>query len=670
MPRTRPLGRIIIENIHPQVDGGRFAVKAVCAETLDVRADIFRDGHDLLRASILYRPLPIAETPDLSQAQKARLRRKDWREQSLQEQLNDLWTGQFVVDSVGPWAMTVLAWTDVFGTWRSGLKKKHDAQLDVRLELLEGLNLLQHFARKAKGQERKDLLAFAKNIQSRLDAARDEAVTLALHPRLAQLMSDNDPRDDAEIYPQELPIWVDRPRANFAAWYELFPRSQGRDAQRSASFSQAEGRLEELARQGFDVLYLAPIHPIGKAHRKGANNSEQAQPGDPGSPWAIGSKHGGHRSVHPDLGTLDDFAHFVDVAKAHNLEIALDFAVQCAPDHPWVKAHPTWFRQRPDGSVQYAENPPKKYQDIYPIDFSTEDRDGLYQALLDVLLFWMARGVRIFRVDNPHTKPAGFWEWLIREVHRRDPEVLFLAEAFTRPKRMYRLAKLGFSQSYSYFTWRNSAEELRSYAEELFNSEVADFYRPNFFTNTPDILHEFLQTGGRPGFLIRLYAAATLAPVFGLYSSFELCEARALKPGSEEYLDSEKYQYKVWDWDRPGHIKNEIAQINAIRRAHPALQRARNFHALSAENPALLAFSKADSDAQDRIIVVINVDPHRAQAGQVYVDQHACACAEGQGFVVEDLLTGQVYQWQGGFNYVRLDPSAQQVAHIFQLLSA
>ncbi len=426
---------------------------------------------------------------------------------------------------------------------------------------------------------------------------------------------------------------------------------------------------------GFDVLYLPPIHPIGRSHRKGPNNAEECQPGDPGSPWAIGSDEGGHDAIHPELGTLADFEHFVAAARAFKLEIALDFAVQCSPDHPWARQHPNWFSKRPDGTIKYAENPPKKYQDIYPINFDTEDREGLYQALLDVVLFWVKRGVRILRVDNPHTKPISFWEWLIVRVHRDHPDVVFLAEAFTRQKRMKMLAKVGFTQSYSYFTWRNTRLELEEYATELFLTDTADFLRPNFFANTPDILHEYLQHGGRPAFMVRLILAATLSPSYGIYNGFELCENRAVAPGSEEYLDSEKYQHKVWDWDRPGNIKELVTTVNKIRRSHRALALARNIKFLESSNPHIIAYAKTTSDLADVLVTVVNVDPHNVQDGTIRLVPELFHRAERgnsvaggvpESYELTDLLTESGYTWRGEWNYVRLDPNWMP-GHVFQI---
>jgi starch synthase (maltosyl-transferring) len=543
----------------------------------------------------------------------------------------------------------------------------------VSSELLEGLHLIDASIKVAHGRDRVSLI----ETRHALCAAETTAkkVELILEPALAELMARCDPRDDLQICPVEFPLWVDRERGRVGAWYELFPRSQGTDPSRGATFAEAEARLPEIAAMGFDVLYFPPIHPIGRSHRKGANNAEECQPGDPGSPWAIGSDEGGHDAIHSELGTLADFEHFVATARGLGMEISLDFAVQCSPDHPWVKQHPNWFSKRPDGTIKYAENPPKKYQDIFPINFDTEDRDGLYQALLDVVLLWAKRGVRIFRVDNPHTKPISFWEWVIATVHRDHPDVLFLAEAFTRQKRMRMLAKVGFSQSYSYFTWRNTRPELEKYATELFITDIADCLRPNFFANTPDILHEYLQQGGRSAFMVRLILAATLSPSYGIYSGFELCENRALSPGSEEYLDSEKYQYKAWDWNRPGNIKELVTTVNRIRRAHPALALARNIRFLESSNPNIIAYAKITPDLADVLVMVVNLEPHSVQDGTIRLVAELFHQAERgkpvtggvpASYELTDLLTESTYTWRGEWNYVRLDPTWMP-AHILHV---
>jgi starch synthase (maltosyl-transferring) len=656
--------RIVIESVTPQVDGGRFAVKAVAGDTVEVGADIWKDGHELLKAAVLWRKLDLAELRAPHVPAPPDLARKDWCEARLRSEyaFNDRWFGRMTLDEVGPHAFTVVAWTDFFGSWCEELKKKRDAGQEVTSELLEGLALIQRVAGAARGPDRHAL--FERVAALRAAGGDAERAQLALSPQLAELMERNDPRWDLQAFDVEVPVWVDRQKARFGSWYEMFPRSCGSDPRRGSTFREAEKRLPGIAALGFDVLYLPPIHPIGKAHRKGPNNSDTARPCDPGSPWAIGAAEGGHTAVHPELGTLADFDHFLAAARDNGLEIALDFAAQCSPDHPWVKEHPEWFRRRPDGTIKCAENPPKKYQDIYPLDFDTPDREGLYHALLNVVLFWAARGVRIFRVDNPRTKPPSFWEWLITAVRKRYPDALFLAEAFTRPKCMRQLAKLGFTQSYTYFTWRNTRPELEEYGNELFNTDVRFFLRPNFFANTPDILPELLQKGGRPAFLSRLVLAATLSPSYGIYSGFEVCENRALGAGGEEYLDSEKYQIKVWDRDRPGHIKPLVAKLNALRREHRALQLADNLRFLPSTEPHLIAYAKATPDLKDVLVIVVNVDPYWVHEGFVTLPEalfHRRAHYE-----VTDLLTGARYTWHGPTNYVRLDPKTLP-AHVLQV---
>jgi starch synthase (maltosyl-transferring) len=656
--------RIVIEGVTPKVDGGRFAVKAVAGDTLDVAADVWKDGHELLQAAVVWRRLDAAEPQAPHVPRPPDLARTGWREARLRSEyaFNDRWFGRITLDEVGPYAFAIVAWTDVFGSWCEELRKKRAAGQDVASELLEGIALVERVAVAARGAERQALLERV----TALRAARDSTprAEIALAPQLAELMERNDPRGDLQASDVEVPVWVDRERARFGSWYEMFPRSCGADPRRGSTLREAEARLPDVAALGFDVLYLPPIHPIGTTHRKGPNGAETAGPGDPGSPWAIGAAEGGHTAVHPELGTLADFDHFVAAARENGLEIAVDFAVQCSPDHPWVREHPEWFRHRPDGTIKYAENPPKKYQDIYPLDFETADREGLYQALRDVVLFWAARGVRIFRVDNPHTKPESFWEWLLTEVRRDYPDALFLAEAFTRPKRLRRLAKVGFTQSYTYFTWRTTRPELEGYADELFNTDVRLYLRPNFFTNTPDILHEFLQKGGRPAFVSRLVLAATLSPSYGVYSGFELCEDRPLREGSEEYLDSEKYQICAWDWDRPGNIKPLVATINAIRREHRALQLADNLRFLSSSDPHLISYAKTTPDLEDVLVIVVNVDPHAGHEGVVTLPDALFNHRSCYG--VTDLLTGARYTWHGPTNYVRLDPQAVP-AHVLRV---
>ena len=667
--------RIVIENVTPRVDCGRYAAKAAVGEKVEVAADIWKDGHELLRAAVLWRKLQPAELGFGAMPAAPDRKRPDWRESLLLSDVafNDRWYATISPHEAGPHAFTVVAWTDRFGTFVSEIKKKHEAGQEVSSELLEGLHLIDASIKVAHGRDRVSLI----ETRHALCAAETTAkkVELILDAALAELMARCDPRDDLQICPVEFPLWVDRERGRVGAWYELFPRSQGTDPSRGATFAEAEARLPEIAAMGFDVLYLPPIHPIGRSHRKGANNAQECQPDDPGSPWAIGSDEGGHDAIHSELGTLADFEHFVATARGLGMEISLDFAVQCSPDHPWVKQHPNWFSKRPDGTIKYAENPPKRYQDIFPINFDTEDRDGLYQALLDVVLLWAKRGVRIFRVDNPHTKPISFWEWLIATVHRDHPDVLFLAEAFTRQKRMKMLAKVGFSQSYSYFTWRNTRPELEEYATELFLTDLADCLRPNFFANTPDILHEYLQQGGRPAFMVRLILAATLSPSYGIYSGFELCENHALSPGSEEYLDSEKYQYKAWDWNRPGNIKELVTTVNRIRRAHPALALARNIRFLESSNPNIIAYAKIAPDLADVLVMVVNLEPHSVQDGTIRLVPELFHRAERgkpvtgsvpASYELTDLLTESTYTWRGEWNYVRLDPTWMP-AHILHV---
>ncbi len=667
--------RIVIENVTPRVDCGRYAAKASVGEKVEVTADIWKDGHELLRAAVLWRKLSPEELTFGTMPAAPDRKRPDWRESALltDPAFNDRWHATISPQEAGPHAFTVVAWTDRFASFAAELKKKSEAGQDVSSELLEGLHIIDASIKAAHGSDRVSLIETRHAVVAAQTTSKK--AELILDPELAPLMARCDPRDDLQVYPAEFPLWVDRERGRFGAWYELFPRSQGKDPSRGATLTEAEARLPEIAAMGFDVLYLPPIHPIGRSHRKGPNNAEECRPGDPGSPWAIGGSEGGHDAVHPELGTMADFEHFVAAARGLGIEIALDFAVQCSPDHPWVKQHPEWFSKRPDGTIKYAENPPKKYQDIFPINFDTEDRAGLYQALLDVVLFWAKRGVRIFRVDNPHTKPVSFWEWLITSVHRDHPDVLFLAEAFTRQKRMKLLAKLGFTQSYSYFTWRNTRRELEEYATELFLTDTADYLRPNFFANTPDILHEYLQQGGRPAFMVRLILAATLSPSYGIYSGFELCENRPLMAGSEEYLDSDKYQVKVWDWDRPGNIRELVTTVNRIRRAHPALALARNLRFLESSNPNIIAYAKTTSDLHDVLVTVVNVDPHSVQDGTIRLVPDLFHRAERgkalagevpSSYELTDLLTESTYTWRGEWNYVRLDPTWMP-AHILHI---
>jgi starch synthase (maltosyl-transferring) len=641
--------RVIVEQVMPEIDAGRFPIKRTPGETVVVTAVLLCDGHDVLAGVLRHRNLPagVAGEPD-------------WQETALEPLGNDLWRASFTAGELGSAEYTVEAWVDHFASWRKGLAAKVDAGQDVSSELLEGALLLRDAAERATDaawlRERADLVGGSGPMAAR--------ITAALDPVLAQSASAAADRRCATRYERVLGVLIDRERARVGAWYEMFPRSAGTDPSRSATFREAEARLPAIAAMGFDVLYLPPIHPIGRTFRKGRNNSLQAGPDDPGSPWAIGSEAGGHMSVEPALGTLEDFDHFLAAAREVQLEIALDLAYQCSPDHPYVREHPEWFRHRPDGTIKYAENPPKKYQDIYPFDFGCAAWRSLWDELKRVVEFWCARGVRIFRVDNPHTKSFHFWEWMIADVRRQYPDVIFLAEAFTRPHIMRYLAKLGFDQSYTYFTWRNTRAELTEYFTELSQPPVVDVMRPNLFANTPDILHEFLQLGGPNAFKIRLALAATLGATYGIYSGFELGENVPVRPGSEEYLDSEKYQVKLRDWHAPHSLAPLITRINQVRREHPALQHDRGLRFHGTDNELLICYSKRGPDGRDLLLMVVNLDPHNMQHGFVQAPSGEVAERAGM-FMAEDLLTGAQYAWKGEWNYVRLTPDHPM--HILRL---
>jgi starch synthase (maltosyl-transferring) len=643
--------RVIIENITPDGAHGRFAVKRTPGEPVVVEADVFADGHDRIAAVLRYRCV----------------RRRAfgaWLETPMQPLANDRWSGRFVPERTGRYEFLITGWVDQFASWQHALSARVAAGQDVQSELLEGAAMIRAAAtRAATHEDRAWLLEAAQAIES--PAPVDQRAAWALSPELADRMSALPDRTLATDSDPPRRVIVDRERARFSTWYEMFPRSAGSDPTRSATFREAAGRLQLIADLGFDVLYLPPIHPIGRTNRKGRGNALEAQPGDPGSPWAIGSAEGGHMTVEPGLGTLADFCWFREEAEKAGLEIALDLAYQASPDHPYTSAHPEWFRQRPDGTLKYAENPPKKYQDIYPFDFESPAWRELWTEARDIVSFWVKHGVRIFRVDNPHTKPFAFWEWLIADIHSRDPDVIFLAEAFTRPKVMLRLAKLGFTQSYTYFTWRNAKSELEEYFTELTTTEWKEYFRPNLFVNTPDILHEFLQKGGPGAFRIRLLLAATLGASYGMYSGFELAENVAVKPGSEEYFDSEKYQFKPRDWDQPGNLNGLIAQINGIRRTQPALQynSGLRFHLTTSDQ--LLAYSKTAPDDPRRIFVVVSLDPHTPRDGTVCLSLPDDVVPDDETYAVTDLLTDQTYSWRGGWNYVRLGPELP--AHVFDV---
>jgi starch synthase (maltosyl-transferring) len=624
---TRPFA---FECITPRVSGGRWAAKRTLGDTVTVAADIFQHGHELLAAAVLYRAP--GETA--------------WREAPLAAPDNDRWRGGFVVETLGTYEFTFAAWVQRFAGWQRDTGRKHAAGQDIAADLIEGAALARAAA--ARAGESSD----GRRLRLAASAGIAETLLTAETAEAAERWPDPAARQTAD---QTWTVLCERERARFGAWYEMFPRSQGTDPARGATFAEAARRLPEIRALGFDVVYLPPIHPIGSTHRKGRNNSLAAAPGDPGSPYAIGAAAGGHDAVEPSLGTLDDFDRFVAACHAEGLEVALDFALNCSPDHPWVRQHPEWFYHRPDGSIKYAENPPKRYEDIYPLNFDGPAAAELAAALRDVLLHWARHGVRIFRVDNPHTKPLPFWEWLLAAVRAEFPDVVFLSEAFTRPKLMKRLAKLGFSQSYTYFTWRNTKHELAEYLTELALGPAREYFRPNFFVNTPDILPEILQRGGRPAFLFRLVLAATLSPSWGMYNGYELCENRAI-PGTEEYLDSEKYQYKVWDWNRPGHIKDWITKVNRIRRDHPALQRLEGLRFLRAENPQMLLYARFTPAHDDVLVVAVNLDPFHPQEGPIEIP--APELGLGDAFTVNDLLASPRGTWRGTQHYLKLEPEA------------
>ena len=632
-----PPPRIQINEPAPMIDCGRYPSKRTVGDAVAVSADIFADGHDVLRAVVRSRP-PGA---------------KRWEENPMlridAHVAGDRWAGEFAVDRLGRYSWTIEAWTDAFASWREELRRKIDAgQADLSGELSEGEVLLEQAAERAKGADRA-------LVERALTGLRDEGANpeIALDPELFAAIERHPDRSRATTMDRELHVDVDPVKARFGTWYELFPRSWG-------GLQGVTKQLPELARLGFDVLYLPPVHPIGRTNRKGANNSLEAGPDDPGSPWAIGDgEAGGHDALHPDLGTMDDFDEMVRAAREVGIDVALDFAIQCSADHPWLTEHPEWFNRRPDGTLKYAENPPKKYQDIYNVNWNCEDWRGLWDALHEALRFWVDRGVRVFRVDNPHTKPFAFWEWVIGEIKRDHPDVLFLAEAFTRRKVMQQLAKLGFDQSYTYFTWKNARWELVEYLSELAHGPEAEYFRPNFFANTPDILNAYLVDGGPAAFYIRFVLAATLSPTYGIYSGFEHYENVPREPGSEEYLDSEKYEIKRRALDGP--MLPFIAHVNRLRHEHPALQELTNVQFLATENDAMVAYAKRTGD--DMVIAVVTLDPHHTQEGVCIVPYEL---GLPPAFGVEDLLSGEVYDWRLGRNYVRLDPYSR-VAHLLRV---
>jgi len=637
--------RVVLERLAPEVDAGRFAIKRVVGEPVEVELDAFTDGHDRIACLLLYR----------------HERETDWHEVPMTPLPNDRWRARFNVTELGRYRYTALSWVDHYASWCHDLARRPADDPDLPATFEFGARLIESASRQAQGDDKKKLVALAAALRGKSADADKRAVALA--DETAVLMHRYDERRYATRYEREPEVIVDRERARFGAWYEFFPRSC--DGGRHGRFADCDARLAYAAALGFNIIYLPPIHPVGRSFRKGPNNTLTPGPDDVGSPWAIGASAGGHKSIHPELGTLEDFHRFVATTRELGMEVALDIAFQCSPDHPYVKEHPEWFRHRPDGSIQYAENPPKKYQDIYPFDFECEAWQALWLELKSIFDFWIAQDVKVFRVDNPHTKAFAFWEWCITEIKREHPDVLFLSEAFTRPKVMHRLAKVGFSQSYTYFTWRNTKSELTEYFTELTAKAGREYFRPNVWPNTPDILNEYLQFGGRPAFVIRLVLAATLAASYGIYGpAFELAEAEPREPGSEEYRDSEKYQLRQWDLDRRDSLRDLIALVNRIRRDNPALQADRGLRFHPVDNDKLICYSKEKDD--NAILVVVNLDPHHRQSGWVELPLAHFGIKPGEPYQMHDLLGGARFLWYGARNFVELDPQATP-AHVFRL---
>ena len=641
--------RAVVENVQPVVDCGRFPVKRTPGERVVVTADVFADGHDSVRAVLLWRKVGQAA----------------WHVTAMQALGNDLWSGSFDIGEMVPYEYAVRGWVDAFETWNHDLKKRIAANQDITIDLQIGAKLLGETAARAEGEDAERL----RHWQHTLTAGEGSSAYQAAAADLEELAARYpDLRFAAESKP--LRVEVERERARFSTWYELFPRSTTGDPERHGTFRDCIDWLPRIADMGFDVVYLPPIHPIGMQFRKGKNNSTEAQSDDVGSPWAIGSSEGGHKAIHTQLGTLADFHSLVAAAHDLGIDIALDIAFQCSPDHPYVKEHPEWFRARPDGTIQYAENPPKKYQDIYPFDFESSDWQGLWQELTSVFLYWCEQGVRIFRVDNPHTKSLAFWEYCLAQVKAKYPETIFLSEAFTRPKVMYRLAKAGFTQSYTYFTWRNTQAEFVEYLTELTESPVKDFFRPNFWPNTPDILPEHLQVGGRGAFIARLVLAGTLSSNYGIYGpAFETMEHLPREAGSEEYLNSEKYQTRAWDFNRPENLGGVIGQLNRIRRENPALQSNERLVFHPTDNPHILCYSKRSVDGCNLLLMVVNLNFHEAQQGFVQLQMEELGLSYDRPYQLHELLTDQMFTWQGNRNFVKLDPNDLPV-HVFRVAQA
>lgn len=640
--------RVVITNISPIVEGGAYTAKAIIGESVIISADIFGDGHDEIAAGILLK----------------HKKDKQWKEYPMEFKTNDHWEYVFRPDKPGFYQFRIQGWVDHFTTWRNGLVKKFEAGQDISVELKIGAEMLKRKAGNANAKDKTLLLKW----QNELEVTTDPAPLVAFitGTEVGKVTERNADRGNMTLYPQTFNIEIERKKAGFSTWYELFPRSASAIPGKHGSFKDVKNLLPHVADMGFDVLYFPPIHPIGEIKRKGKNNALVAAPGEPGSPWAVGNKLGGHKAIHPELGTLKDLKALIAEAEKYDIEIALDIAFQCAPDHPYVKKHPQWFRWRPDGTVQYAENPPKKYEDILPINFETDDWENLWEELKSVVDHWIDAGIRIFRVDNPHTKAFPFWEWMIGEVRRKNPEVIFLAEAFTRPRIMERLAKIGFNQSYTYFTWRNTKEELEEYLTELTKTDMRYYYRPNFWPNTPDILPPVLTHGGENAHIMRLILAATMSSNYGLYGPVYEFGLNTPVSGKEEYVDNEKYEIRHWDWQQYTRIKEVIARINKIRKENTALQTTWNIEFAETTNEKIICYCKADIENKNILIIAVNLDPHHTQSASVKIPVAKLGIIPDTSYTVKDLLGGDTYQWRDEWNYVELNPF-DLPAHILRL---
>lgn len=638
---------IIISDVRPQIEGGRFPVKRVVGDRVSVTASIFTYGNDSLRARIKY----------------MRKGEKKWKYSHMEPGSNDEWKGEFTVEDAGTYSFIIQAWVDEYATWLQNITKWHTAGENISQDLAVGLNLLRKIQKLCSGTDRGHIKAA---LEKASEATPEEALGIISGSNILEIVSVKQKKLHKASTGKALQIFVERKLAGFASWYELFPRSQGSAKGKSGTLADVMNRLDDIAAMGFDVLYLTPIHPIGVTNRRGKDGSSKVKPDDPGSPWAIGNSSGGHKSIDRSLGTLDDFQRLVAEAGKRGMEIAMDIAFQCSPDHPYVKDHPEWFFRRIDGTIRYAENPPKKYYDIYPLNFSNENWKDLYEELLSIFVFWAEKGVRIFRVDNPHTKPFHFWSWIISEVRKRYPETIFLSEAFTRPKVMYRLSELGFSQSYTYFTWRNYDWEIRDYFTEISERDIADHFRPMLFPTTPDILPLILQRDGRSAFKIRAILAATLSPLWGIYSGYELCENAGI-PGREEYLNSEKYEIRKRNWNMKGNIKDLISDLNRIRREKDSMHENGNVRFHNTNNPNILFYSRTSGKTGRTVMVAVNINPYETHEATVRVPTETIGICNDDPYRVRDLLTGDIYTWRGVYNYVRLIPD-ERPAHILEMV--